>query len=1594
MPQTVAYRLTIRNASTVANPNGTADELVLTSQPLGANPYIASAPSGDGAEVDPLTGSVRTGSYTVEVVDANTGTDATGTIRVLTNKLEDATFRQQLLSRRAYLDIVRAGVTSPLAVGYITSIRLISPMRYAISIGDTRRVERTQTIFQGASLGAYNIRGCFTGGPVTADFGTILARGGWKYQVFVSGSDVELRFVEGYEPAMGAPLVKDWRKVARADIPELLQTYTQPNPYALALGPGNPSSSQYVTSFTTPVFDSVSNDWVVGGGVQAIINGTAVRALVCGYSETPYTESAGVSQVFLYWPGCPYSTGQTVYCSLTTVDINDKCPLYLDAHPVDLVTAIWTNARVAYDSSAAWIQTIKDLIGPNVRLACRFPQAPVMDEFLEQAIFGPFGISARTNSQGYQELFPTRITTSAVPSLQLTAADMRGADEVVFDLDEQTAISGVRLTQQVFAPRYYAPGTTGQATAGGGSQGSGPMDGVMVTEQTQTAQYLDPNLTVFSGRVIEYKIHGMIHSAADFMPDTGVQLDAIAVGMFDRFGRGCQAAEVSVLATSPVAAAALGDEIYFAAPHFPNKGYRIGESTVGDRIMQVVRRTETPAGPVFRLLDSGLAAQPVAPAATISIAQNPNAASTTARFTITNAAAINATGVLQVRVEYATGTSTPTTNGKDFTVYNAGEVPTGAVDLPPVLTPGVNVYVRARTEQAGRRPSAWTAWAGVALANIPVISSLISSNLRQTAVTLSWTNSSTSLPLAVFAYQGGSAPANWQPYRVGTLPAGTTSTVVRNLSGPGIAWTLGIAYENAQSTGTVVSTTVTTNSTLDTPSRPAGLAIIPGVDDATLTQGIALALWASDQTLDIVIQRSTTSGSGFATIATVSGSTPVYIDQLPRTNTTYYYRIAHLLGGFNTSTFTAEVSGIARGVPANVTRPGAVAPVVQVQTSETTTTGTVTLVITDPQNRVDQVRFRERTNGGAWSAWTVDSSVPYSYTGTLPGAGFLDIEYEVTGFDAAGTASQVLAGGVESFDQNTTSDMVSVVGTFSDSGAFTLAISADSDTQSIRFALSTVGQPSLATVQAQGWVNQRNYTQTFLGPYANGTTVYVSVLGYTAANAGGTESVLFEYRFIRDGGITYTQCLANMTSASDTQITVTVTATAPSGTPQVLLVQTTGSATVASGASPGVNVPSGSVWVFDRGAALGPTGGAQFRAVLSGAQSDDDFIEIPERGRDTTYIASRARVIASSETSVTVRVAALDKYSALSSTITYSTQGLASVSPASGQVVTAAIGDTFTTPEPAGSYADFVITRPNAGQPVGQITFTVSATNRVSDSDLVTVPAQSTYGLACSCTFTAAGAATVAFAGDTSVASLKFATSNSAFPTLATVQAQSAINARNHQTTVAGPFALGQTIYISALTYTAVGGGGQESAIFQFQFTRQNTTPTVINRQPANTTCYPTTGTTLFERLLGYYRPAPVAPASPPASGIGIHYAQVIVPNGCTLRAIRVRCYAIAPPSPVGSAFGDIVSMNFFRIESDGTSSFLGSTQQNLYAGWQTLGVTSLSESTTNRQYAVWIEAYWNMWPTSSTPPSGIASDIRVSYIEAEYDKPNTDTNI
>ena len=81
----------------------------------------------------------------------------------------------------------------------------------------------------------------------------------------------------------------------------------------------------------------------------------------------------------------------------------------------------------------------------------------------------------------------------------------------------------------------------------------------------------------------------------------------------------------------------VGDTIQLNPAHFPNAGYRFGDNpSMNVRVMQIIRRTESPAGPLLKLLDGGSITQP-ATTPTVTVAQSPSVPRSIAVATITNA---------------------------------------------------------------------------------------------------------------------------------------------------------------------------------------------------------------------------------------------------------------------------------------------------------------------------------------------------------------------------------------------------------------------------------------------------------------------------------------------------------------------------------------------------------------------------------------------------------------------------------------------------------------------------------------------------------------------------------------------------------------------------------------------------------------------------------------------------------------------------------------------------------------------------------------------------------------------------------------------
>jgi len=364
-------------------------------------------------------------------------------------------------------------------------------------------------------------------------------------------------------------------------------------------------------------------------------------------------------------------------------------------------------------------------------------------------------------------------------------------------------------------------------------------------------------------------------------------------------------------------------------------------------------------------------------------------------------------------------------------------------------------------------------------------------------------------------------------------------------------------------------------------------------------------------------------------------------------------------------------------------------------------------------------------------------------------------------------------------------------------------------------------------VDGGAWVSTVTISGAYLSQFdvaRTGAKQTVTFQAKNAVDAGATWGNITTLEIsATEVGTVYSECKAIVTTVSATQITVTVSAAVVSGTPTVGYVGLTGATTLASGHAAGTYTyainGTDNVWVFDRGAIGSGGGQAQFRAITSGTQSDDDFVQIPEIGRDTVALAMRARVTASTATTATVRVAVADPYpqGANSATITYTETGGTGTacSPASGGTVTpaATIADVIS---PA-NYIDYTVTRPAFRTGTRRVTFTATAAGRVSDSDAVDVPAaEATAAPVLTITIgnnnsssdlTALVSAIVS--APTNAASIKWLASTSSQPSAAsTASSGTAVSSGAPVFVIASlsvSLNLGDTVYLTVVYYDALG---------------------------------------------------------------------------------------------------------------------------------------------------------------------------------------------
>jgi GH35 family endo-1,4-beta-xylanase len=815
---TLVYGVRIRN---VAN---TTDEWVFTSNPTDAAPYIAEPPTGDGQELDPLKGSVTVGQYRIKLVDWLTGPNT----RAVTSILADVNARLQQLARLVFIETSTNGAPYvPLVAGYTSEVTMPDAMHFEFTIGNTRRIELNVKVFDIATP-HFNGANCFIGGPIATGWGPVEDKGPVLFVVTrVSPAVVGIQWVAGPAPPTYQQINFNGLPQSRHGLPtrtlqyifKQTRYYSQPTDTWIA-------SDGIYASYS-------GNSGSIGNGVFAALYDFSSRALIgqfpmlaaTGFGQPnwlgpfydplgneagnpgdyPIIDAAGGMN--LNWPSTDAipqpAAGTLFYCYMFPSIIDTDHPVHILMHPMDIIAALDLENGVMNDPAS--VAAVRQKIGPDTRLACRITKSSVMGDWKEQYVYIPFGVGGRVNAAGQMTYFTTRIMPNTPPTVTIGINDIRDDKTIAFDLDDQAACTTVTLSTLRFVPDSKVAGDQTAITPQifNTTDGSSTIVGASPITDTLEAAIL------FASDVFEAGLGAPFQATQDTALDDFA--NAMASQIFGLFGQGANYCERNCL---PSVTADVGDLVIVNLPDQP--GASLTQSPIMQRgtprVMMVIRRTETPAGPNLKLIDIGeSAAQTLVPTFTLGPGHDTRYY---ALATLTNATALAAIPGCMVRVEVAFSASPPG-NGSAAAYLNPATTTTWRT---PRVDAGMPVSVRMRAEVPATLPGPWSAWQTITLVPLnPVTSPVVTLGPTGDIATLGFVPGEPDYPTVIALVEG--TPGVPTPAG-GTTPVAGLGTIV--VTPNPVNLTLGAAGGEIVVTPNPVNLTLSGGSSGGVGSNPTG----------------------------------------------------------------------------------------------------------------------------------------------------------------------------------------------------------------------------------------------------------------------------------------------------------------------------------------------------------------------------------------------------------------------------------------------------------------------------------------------------------------------------------------------------------------------------------------------------------------------------------------------------------------------------------------------------------------------------------------------------------------------------------------------------
>jgi hypothetical protein len=1150
MSTLLEYRLRLRDAG------NTTDSLVISSVRGDTLPWLASPPTGDGLEFDPLTGQSRAGSFTGRIVDGITS----GTNRVVTANLEDAGLRQQLMDRRAFVEFRQNGGSwSVLIAGFLTRLSLVTGITYEYTVSDPTMSDGDYMAFAPKAgtnpdnlenvatyLARWPNRGCIFGGPVTGGFLQQADRKGFEMQAVGQTSGVTyLKFVAGYAPP------KFTRSTNATDCFADANRLTD----GVFTGPAKATSS--ITTFE----DANGSGWpgviieVIGVGFfqpnhGLLYSGSGAENLTTDGLYAHLLKTIRSRGIFV--TATTISTGSTVLrVRAYTAQVSEMSPIYWTGHPVDLIAALWTEAGRDFSTTA--IDTVRHTLGDDLRVAFRITEPQKLTAWLQANLLGPFGIGVRSNDLGQLETFAARDFPNTLPSVTITAADVQlpadSAAPPAFYVDRSVAIKTVTFqhTRLVMTQDSQGGGSTHFVHGAPGGVVNGPTssspDGFLTVDEFFSFTNRDAGGVGNASQ--DYVVAGMVYQFNAAPKDSSnylyARITALAATVFDRYGRGLVQGELVGLRGGSTDTVRIGDEILNNLPQLPNHNKRLGEDlSVAARAMQVVRITPGPSGPAIKLADSGPAANPFATVPTLSLAASGSLPRVQALLTITNAAALNTAGAgVRVQIAVTTGAAAASTAYTDVLAYSAGQIPTGAIALPKV-TSGNKLFVQARAEKSGSRPSNYSSPISLALTAIPSISALAASSVAGDGSTelAGWTVGDTTSAIDVYLRASG-APSS-DAIRINVLPPGSNQYLIEGLT-PGSAYTFGVQPrdEGTGDVAVVVEVTFTAGATTRTLAAPVDPAAFSGSTDPLTGNpkrdglfGIAVLAAEYPGFVEVQVAVETAVGSGtYGALATsgtlipsVSGNWTIWQDTAPNDGLRRQLQARHVAIGSTASAYTTVVTATP-WTPVALAAISSLGSGIIVEVTMLTSSfpgGLMKFSVTgiDPAGGTPQVKIVSLGfSTGIASGPSVGVASPNGQIWVIsqPAPGQGPSSVVVAAFVGSNLTAQTIV-----IPEATTLAQPQGTVSIDANGNWEATADGSANTNSFRYSFSTSAYPADATVASSGTLVSgpvRTFSINSISPLTFGQTVFITIIPFTQTGGGGAQ---LPSMHIRGSYLTYT----------------------------------------------------------------------------------------------------------------------------------------------------------------------------------------------------------------------------------------------------------------------------------------------------------------------------------------------------------------------------------------------------------------------------------------------------------------------------------------